>query len=323
MNTMKWLVKREFWENKGGFFWAPIWIGGVWTFLTGLLILIAVTLGVRNGFEINGVQVNDLSGIVTPDQRAEYVSHLANGYQFFGVPIYLALCFVIFFFCLGALYDERKDRSVLFWKSLPISDSATTLSKVLSALVVAPLISIGIASIASLVFVFFVCIAAAISGLNVFGAVLSSPAIYLAPLQMLAIIPVYVLWALPTVGWLLMVSAWSRAVPFLWAIGVPLISGTFLAMFNAMFKLNIDVSWFWQHIVGRMLVSVAPGSWYVLTNKDDGTSMQNLADHGSAMGHIVATTWQQFATPDIWIGAVAGAAMIYVAMKLRRWKDEG
>jgi ABC-2 type transport system permease protein len=51
--------------------------------------------------------------------------------------------------------------------------------------------------------------------------------------------------------------------------------------------------------------------------------MQNLADHGSSMGRIVTTSWQQFATPDIWIGALAGAAMIYVAMKMRRWKDEG
>ena len=50
----------------------------------------------------------------------------------------IVLGVVVFFFCLGALFDDRKDRSVLFWKSLPISDQATVLSKVAMALVVAP-----------------------------------------------------------------------------------------------------------------------------------------------------------------------------------------
>src|SRR3546814_18250586 len=53
----------------------------------------------------------------------------------------IALAFVVFFYCLGALYDDRKDRSVLFWKSLPLSDSQTVLSKAASALLVAPLIA--------------------------------------------------------------------------------------------------------------------------------------------------------------------------------------
>ena len=54
------------------------------------------------------------------------------------------LGFVVFFYCLGSLYDERKDRSVLFWKSLPVSDRDTVLSKALSALVVAPTLAIAV-----------------------------------------------------------------------------------------------------------------------------------------------------------------------------------
>src|SRR3546814_12295425 len=60
---------------------------------------------------------------------------------------FIVLAFVVFFYCLGALYDERKDRSVLFWKSLPVSDAQTVLSKVASAVVVAPVLAV----IASLV----------------------------------------------------------------------------------------------------------------------------------------------------------------------------
>src|SRR3546814_20822192 len=45
----------------------------------------------------------------------------------------VVLGFVVFFYCLGALYDDRRDRSILFWKSLPVSDASTVLSKVFSA----------------------------------------------------------------------------------------------------------------------------------------------------------------------------------------------
>ena len=54
---------------------------------------------------------------------------------------FIVLAFVLFFYCLGALYDDRKDRSVLFWKSLPVSDAQTVLSKVASAVLVAPVLA--------------------------------------------------------------------------------------------------------------------------------------------------------------------------------------
>src|SRR3546814_13401578 len=63
---------------------------------------------------------------------------------------FIVLAFVVFFYCLGALYDERKDRSVLFWKSLPVSDAQTVLSKVGSAVVVAPVLAV-IASLVTMI----------------------------------------------------------------------------------------------------------------------------------------------------------------------------
>ena len=41
MNTFGWLVKREYWEHKGGFYWAPIWVSGVMLLLTLLGIVVA------------------------------------------------------------------------------------------------------------------------------------------------------------------------------------------------------------------------------------------------------------------------------------------
>jgi len=142
----------------------------------------------------------------------------------------------------------------------------------------------------------------------------------MAPLQIAALFPIYVLWALPTVGWLLMVGAWARSKPFLWAVGAPLLAMGLIAWFNKMFSFGWQLEWFWLNIVGRGLLSLAPGSWFVLSG-------ENIAVPGGMqepqMNSLVTLSWAQLATPNLWIGVAVGAAMIYAAIRLRRWKDEG
>jgi ABC-2 type transport system permease protein len=118
----------------------------------------------------------------------------------------------------------------------------------------------------------------------------------------------------------MMVSAWARTKVFLWAVGVPVLTGALISWFNAMFDFNWDVQWFWQHIVARGLLSVMPGSWYGFVATSDGLHMHN--GHGD-FGSIVASSWASLGFANAWIGAVLGAAMIYVATRIRRWKDEG
>lgn len=319
MNTMKWLVKREYWEHKGGFFWAPIWVGGIMTFFLAVSLFAAIALGAKNGIHINGTVVNNLSGVMSAQDKAEFANGLATGYMGTAVPLFMVLGFVVFFFCLGSLFDERKDRSVLFWKSLPVSDSDTVLSKVAMALGIAPVITLVVATMTAIASMLSISLSAAVMGVNVFGQVLSTPDMYLAPFRVAAIIPVYILWALPTVGWLMMVSAWAKTKPFLWAVGAPLLAGALLSWFNAIFDAGLDIGWFWQHIIGRGLLSVAPGSWFALTDTGSGMTM----NHGADMGSVLTQSWHVFATANMWIGVATGAAMIYAAIRLRRWKDEG
>lgn len=319
MNTMKWLVKREYWEHKGGFFWAPVVVGAIMTFFIAASLIAALALGSKHGMHINGRQVESLSEVITAQEKAEFASGLAAGYMGTSAPLFMVLAFVVFFFCLGALFDERKDRSVLFWKSLPISDQSTVLSKLVMALGVAPLITLVVATLTAALSLLFITIAAAVSGLNIFGIVLTTPALYTTPFMVAAMLPVYIAWALPTVGWLLMVSAWARTKPFLWAVGAPVLTGALLSWFNAMFDFGWRIEWFWQHIVGRGLLSVAPGSWFAFTDVAEGVVIRQ----GGDMSSIVQQSWMVFATPSLWIGAVAGAAMIYAAIRLRRWRDEG
>jgi ABC-2 type transport system permease protein len=228
----------------------------------------------------------------------------------------------VFFFCLGSLYDERKDKSVLFWKSLPVSDTETVLSKALMALVGAPLITLAIGVALGLVLLLLLCIFAAFGGLNLFG-VLAQVDTYLAPFQLAAMIPVYVLWALPTVGWLMLVSAWAQRVPFLWAVGVPVMTGVLITWMDAIFNFGWNVEWFWQNVVGRGLGSIVPGIWFAFT--DVGHHLGNGRGPSDDVGmmELVTASWQVLGTANLWIGVAIGAAMIFGAIRMRRWRDEG
>jgi len=319
-SKMKWLLKREFWEHKGGFFWAPIVVSLIVTVITAFTILVGVTQGVKSTIVINGETVTNLAERFSPEQKATAVEHLASTYMVSAVPLLFVLSFTVFFYCLSALFDERKDRSVLFWKSLPVTDGATVLSKVAVALCLAPLITLGLAIMLAIVNLTFLTIGAGAAGVNIAGELVGSTSLYMAPLQIAALFPIYVLWALPTVGWLLMVGAWARSKPFLWAVGAPLLTMGLIAWFNKMFSFGWQLEWFWLNIVGRGLLSLAPGSWFVLSG-------ENIAVPGGMqepqMNSLVTLSWAQLATPNLWIGVTVGAAMIYAAIRLRRWKDEG
>lgn len=327
MNTMKWLIKREFWEHKGGFFWAPM--------IVGLLLSLLIALpSFYFAFNSGDVKVSVNGQMMTGNEVTKKFSHTipaedintatsvaAKSYMGFAGPLAGLLGFVLFFFCINTLFDERKDRSVLFWKSLPVSDTETVLSKVLTALIVAPLLTLGFATLSGLLSIFSTTIAASTLGVGGLGQLLSSPAFYYSPLQVAAILPVFAFWALPTAGWLMMVGAWAKSKPFIWAAGVPLMAGGLISWMSNMFALGWDHGWFWKNIVGRLLLSIVPGSWFGLNRIDDQSLSVGMRQIEA--GTVLAQSWQQFAQPNIWIGAIAGCAMIYVAIRLRRWRDEG
>ena len=335
-HKFKLLLKREFWEHKGGFFWAPIWAGGISLVLTLMALVVAEVAGRRavasGKMQIDGdININglDLSAL-TSQMDAGDLQKLAGGIDISAVmssawPM-VVLAFVVFFYCLGSLYDERKDRSVLFWKSLPVSDRDTVLSKAASALLVAPAIAIGVA---------IVCMFGFLLLLSTFVLLHNGNPMTLVwgpgnPLQlagsMLATIPVYALWALPTVGWLLLCSAWSKSKPFLWAILLPVFAGIFISWFDIMNVFNLESGWFWKNIVARGLLSAVPGTWFDVAHINNAHITSSEAARQIESVHqllSLKTTYSVLLTPQLWIGAVVGAAMIYGAIRLRRWRDEG
>ncbi|MGZ8304721.1 MAG: hypothetical protein ACXW2U_19610, partial [Telluria sp.] len=249
-----------------------------------------------------------------------FVQAMSTGYLAASAPLFVMLSVIVFFYCLSAMFEERRDRSILFWKSLPVSDQQTVLSKVVIAMCVAPLITIAVATFASVLILLLTCAALAFRGINLFGVVLSTPQVYLAPLQIVGLLPVYALWALPTVGWLLMVSAWAKSKVFLWAVGTPVIAIIIVKWANTLMGVGINADWFIQNVVARGLLGLVPGAWF---------GFEQISPVLLTAGRQIDTTsvflqsWMTLAGPSVWVGAIAGAAMIFAAMRLRRWKDEG
>lgn len=326
------LLRREFWEHKGGFLWTPIILGGISLVLTLLFIIIAhvaahraagdadISLDDGTRMSINGLDL----GVLTSKMSAEDMQQLADGIDLTMLMSsswpFIALGFVMFFYCLGTLYDERKDRSVLFWKSMPLSDRDTVLSKVASATLVAPLIA-TLAAIATMIgFLLMLSIVVMIHGGNPVTLIWAPGSPMQLSAQLLAAIPVYALWAMPTVGWLMLCSVWARSKPFLWALMIPVLAGTFVSMFDVMEWMNMDGGWFWKNIVARMLLSVAPLTYLDVARIAD----TNFEGPGAVLGLFsLQSTYSTLGTVELWVGVLAGAAMIFAAIRLRRWRDEG
>ena len=323
MNTMKWLLKREFWEHRGGFFWAPVIGGAIFLLLNIGGILVAMAAAGRAHIQIGLVKLDTV--VRNLDPAALELAGAGVDMTLYMVAGFLGIVvgFVVFFYCLGALYDERRDRSVLFWKSLPLSDAATVASKVISATVVAPTIGVAAGILTGIGVLLIIAIFFAFHGQNVLGLLFLSGNPFAVVGTMLASIPVAALWALPAVGWIMLCSAWAKSKPFLWAIGIPVGVGVMVSWFDLMQSVALPDFWFWENVVFRVLFSVFPFSWL---GSDYFNKLEALDGNEQEMMlnlFGISDVLTPLASAEIWIGAAAGLAMLFAAVRLRRWRDDG
>jgi ABC-2 type transport system permease protein len=135
-------------------------------------------------------------------------------------------------------------------------------------------------------------------------------------------LPVNALWALPTIGWLMLCSSFVRSKPFLWAIVLPIISGIAVSTVHMMQNLSLPTGWYWENVVGRLLLSLIPSGWM------NENTIQALRHAGDNVPQTVAglfslqTILGELTSPDLLIGAVAGVAMIAGAVYFRRNRTE-
>ena len=325
VNKMKWLIRRELWEHKGMLLWTPAVIGIVLTVLGTLLTMSTIArTKTRTAVTVNGEEVSWSAIFNAPSfarQKNEFIDAVANNYAYLAAPLFLALGFLVFFYCLSALHDDRRDRSILFWKSLPVSDLQTVLSKAAIALLVAPVLVLAAACLTSLALLLGLAIVMEMNGIHVFGELATRPGLYLSPLRLFGLLPVYCLWALPTVGWLLMVSSWARGKVFLWAVGVPLLLAVLLVWGGELAQLQAQANWIQSKVIARTLLGTLPGNWYLF----EPGLLPQLHAGGPRMAQIdvFGNSWSSLGLPAAWLGAAAGAAMIWAAVRLRRWREEG
>lgn len=218
MKRMIALVRREFWENKGALRTTPVVIGGIYVVL--MLMSIFTTAHFDEDLYTTSDLVRMAIGNSTPEMRGEimYQSMLGSSVLFTVV-----MSFVVFFYLLGALYDDRKDRSILFWKSLPASDLLTIASKLVTAMLLAPLAFFIVLVVTHIIMAVIGSIMVVAIGANPWSDFLS----HFNPFKAWGLIAASWLansiWALPLYGWLLLVSAFAPRVPLLFATLPPLI----------------------------------------------------------------------------------------------------
>lgn len=131
------------------------------------------------------------------------------------------LLLVLLFYLSSCLYDERKDRSILFWKSLPISDTMTVASKVLTACLLAPAIYLLAVMVAQLIVLLIATIYGFMAGINPFSAFWMPSSLPKLWLVMGLGLVIQGLWLLPVYAWLVFCSSWAPRVPILVAVAVP------------------------------------------------------------------------------------------------------
>lgn len=217
MNRLLALIRREYWENKGAFRTTPLVIGGIYIAFT--LMSIFTTAHIDNDLYTfrEGIR---LMAEQPAAARGDILYQVLLGSSVFFTVV---MSFVVFFYLLGALYDDRKDRSILFWKSLPASDTLTVASKLLTAMVLAPLAFLAVLIATHLLM-------AVIASLMVLSVDANPWSLFLSvanPLKAWGMIAVSwfaaSIWALPLFGWLLLVSAFAPRAPLLFAVLPPLV----------------------------------------------------------------------------------------------------
>ncbi|MGZ6315717.1 MAG: ABC transporter permease [Anaerolineales bacterium] len=279
---MYWSVRRELWESRSIYI-APLAVAGLILF----------------GFLISVIHLPDkmrAAAVLNPAQQHELI---VQPYDFAALLIMFTTFIVAVFYCLDALYGERRDRSIVFWKSLPVSDLNTVLSKASIPLVVLPLLTFAITVVTQFIMLLLSTAIALGSGLSVSTLWTQLPFVQMSFLLLYHLVAVHALWYAPIYAWLLLVSGWARRAPFLWAGLPPLAIGI-------VEKIAFNTSHFGAMLVNRMgggaETVTAPGTFGV-----DPMTMTHLTP-----GHFLSSA-------GLWIGLAIAAAFLAAAVQLRRY----
>jgi ABC-2 type transport system permease protein len=215
MNTtiMKASIKKELWEFNGMLTWVPVTLAGVFIFIPLLGVIL-------NGVDMKELMIGleNLSQFQSSDRISEvfFVSAIALFSPF------IAIGFIVqIYYFVTCLFDERRDQSVMFWRSLPVSDKMTIASKVLTGAIVIPVIFFGAATLLMLLILVLAVIACSVLSIgfdiSLWGVLAGADIISGVGYIWLTLVPIAI-WLLPLYSWLMLASIYANKAPFLWAV---------------------------------------------------------------------------------------------------------
>jgi ABC-2 type transport system permease protein len=284
MNNLPILIRRELWEHRS------LWI----------VPLIVAAVIIMAAMFPHAVQLDD----VDLGDAHKHESMFAMFHSGLTVPQFVVLGIVLPFYLLDCLFAERKDRSILFWKSLPVSDAQTVLSKLIVALAIVPL---G-------VYLLTVVTDVAASGIlavrfrnsPILSALVRWDANAWLQTQgfILGAFVVIMLWYAPLAAYLLVVSAAARRNATLWATLPPLLAYI------------VERIAFHTHYIGTLIAYRLNGVWSAI-----GIGHPPAGRHAAVVADDANPLWA-LQNVDLWLGLVATAALVWLTIRIRRHQTE-
>jgi ABC-2 type transport system permease protein len=281
IRPLYWSVRRELWENRA-IYMAPVIVGAVVLF----------------GFAISTIGIPNRRRATLLLDETHRRAAIGLPYDAAAMILLMTGILIGIFYCLDSLYGERRDRSVLFWKSLPISDRTTVIAKATIPLVILPAIIFVVVVITHFLMLLLSTAVLAPSGLA--GSTWANYNILKQTVILFYGLVTLALWHAPIYGWLLVVSAWAKRTTFLWA-ALPLIAVCILE------QLAFHTHYFANLIAYRFMGHV-PRAFAVVKN-----------DRIDSLSQI--TPLRFLATPGLWLGLLFAAGFFLVAVRLRRNRE--
>jgi ABC-2 type transport system permease protein len=279
MRRFYWSLRRELWESRA-IYLAPLAIA--------TLILIATLVG--------AISLAERVRAATALAAAPRHQAIVQPYVYATLVLMAATFLAGVVYSLDALHSERRDRSILFWKSLPVSDLTTVLSKATVPIVILPLLTVVIGVVTQLLMLLVNSAALLASGMSPgpLWAEVSLPGMSVALLHHM--VAVHGLWYAPIFAWLLFVSAWAQRGAWLWAI-LPLIA---IAVVE---RISFGTANF-----GNVLADRLGGG--------DGDSFMAGSLGMDPLKHVHPGEF--LSNPGLWVGLAVAAGLLAAAVRLRR-----
>lgn len=275
-----WSVRRELWENRSIYF-APLAVAALNVF----------------GYMISTIGLPERRRAVLLLEPSLQRARIEQSYDMSALMLMATAFLVGVFYCLDALHGERRDRSILFWKSLPVSDLTSVLAKLSIPLLVLPVITFAVTAVTQILMYLWMSMLLLTNGLPLTTS--AQLPLFQSWLVLLYGLVAIALWHAPIYGWLLLVSGWARRATFLWAVLPPL---ALAAVERITFQTSYVGSFIRYRLVGGMSEAFA---------------FYPHATHPTVdLPQLTPGTY--LTSPGLWLGLVFAAGFIFAAVRLRR-----